>query len=270
MSKYNIGIIGAGHIGSVLAKHLVKQGHSVVIANSRGPETLKAVEKETGAKAVHVTETIKDIVIVTIPFNSIKLLPKNLFNNAPKNLVVIDTCNYYPGFRDEAVEVLDNQSMTHSQYVSQVIGHPVIKVFNTISTYSLEFKATQNSEERVALPIAGDDQTAKAIVFDLVVSIGFDPVDAGSLSDSWRQQPGTPCYCCDWNKEQLNKTLLQADRSTTLKNLAQQFKLYSEILQEFNKNRGGVNLGLQQMLDEGGNEINEKLIDINRSFTQQH
>ncbi|EFC45864.1 predicted protein [Naegleria gruberi] len=265
--KYNIGIIGAGNIGSALAKHLVALGHSVVIANSRGPQTLIDVEKETGAKAVQISETIKDIVIVTIPFKNIEQLPKDLFRNAPKDLVIIDTNNYYPGFRDAPIESLDKLELTHSEWVSKTIGRSVVKVFNNISTYSLKFKPSKDKKHRVALPIAGDDEKAKAIVFDLVEQIGFDPVDAGSLKDSWRQHPGTPSYGCDYGKEELQEKLKQADQSLSLKKLQQAFVLYGQAVEQFNKEKGKEWTMVEYLL-QGGEEFNDKFVDIQRSLYQ--
>src|SRR5690349_20065764 len=93
-----IGIIGAGHIGGTLTRRLAKLGHEVSVANSRGPETLTELAKETGAKAVDVREAArgKDLVIVTIPERRVPELPKDLFAGVPQSVPVIDTGNYYP------------------------------------------------------------------------------------------------------------------------------------------------------------------------------
>src|ERR1700739_3674719 len=85
--------------------------------------------------------------------------------------------------------------MPESQWVAQQLGRPVIKAFNNIYAARLQnFGLPAGTTGRVAIPVAGDDLKAKAIVFRLVDDIGFDPVDAGGLADSWRQQPGTPVY----------------------------------------------------------------------------
>ena len=150
-----IGIIGAGHIGGALARRLKQIGHDVTVANSRGPETLKGLATETGARAGTVTEAIrdKDVVIVTIPEKSVPELPKGLF--ATSHAVVVDTGNYYPQ-RDGRIGAIESGT-TESRWVSQQLGRPVVKAFNTIQSSHLQnFGRPAGDRERIALPIAGD------------------------------------------------------------------------------------------------------------------
>ncbi len=100
--KLKIGVIGAGNIGSALTKHFTRLGHDVVVANSRGPETLADLARQTGAKPVQVSEVPsgRDLVVVTIPEGKIPELPRDLFKHCPPNLILIDTGNYYPRHRD--------------------------------------------------------------------------------------------------------------------------------------------------------------------------
>ncbi len=194
-----IGIIGAGNIGGTLTKRFRKLGHDVSVANSRGPETLAPLARETGAHAVTVEEAArdKDVVIVTIPEKSIPKLPRDLFAHASPSTVVIDTGNYYPQQRDGRIEAIESGT-TESRWVSQQLGHPVIKAFNNIyARHLMERGQAKGAPNRIALPIAGDDPRAKQVVMQLVDDLGFDPVDAGGLDDSWRQQPGTPVYGTD-------------------------------------------------------------------------
>ena len=207
-----IGIIGAGHIGGALARRLKQIGHDVTVANSRGPETLKGLATETGARAGPVTEAIRDkyVVIVTIPEKSVPELPKGLF--ATSHAVVVDTGNYYPQ-RDGRIGAIESGT-TESRWVSQQLGRPVVKAFNTIQSSHLQnFGRPAGDRERIALPIAGDDPNAKAVVSRLVDELGFDPVDAGGLDDSWRQQPGTPVYGADLTADKARRALSEARRS---------------------------------------------------------
>ncbi|RYZ40344.1 MAG: NADP oxidoreductase [Myxococcaceae bacterium] len=209
-----IGIIGAGFIGGTLARHWVKLGHEVVIANSRGPETLKEVVAQTGAKAGTPADAVKgaEVVVVTIPQKAVRDLPKNLFANVPKEVVVIDTGNYYP-VRDGAIPEVD-AGKVESEWVSEQIGRPVIKVFNNIFSQSLLEKGVpKGTPGRIALPVAGDAPEAKAKVLQLVEALGFDAIDAGGIADSWRQQPGTPCYTQDLDAPRLKQALAEADRA---------------------------------------------------------
>ena len=128
-----IGIIGAGHIGGTLARRLAALGHDVSIANSRGPATLAAFAKETGARAVTVEEAARagDVVIVSIPEKNIAKLPAGLFDGVPEDVVVVDTGNYYPQQRDGRIEPIENGS-TESRWVADRLGRPVVKAFNNI------------------------------------------------------------------------------------------------------------------------------------------
>ena len=209
-----IGIIGAGNIGGTLAKRLASLGHEVSVANSRGPETLRALATESGAKAVTINEAArgKDVVIVTIPQKNIPSLPADLFSGEPDSLVVVDTGNYYPQQRDGRIEGIESGT-TESRWVSQQLKRPVIKTFNNIyAKHLLELGRPKGAPDRFALPVAGDDARAKKVVMDLVEQLGFDAVDAGGIDESWRQQPGTPGYGADLKADDLRAALAKAKR----------------------------------------------------------
>ena len=206
----NIGIIGAGHIGSALAVRLCLLGHSVHIANSRGPATLKEVAQTTGAQPVTAREAALhgDIIVVTIPLKNIPDLPNDLFDGVAASVPVIDTSNYYPLLRDGHIPELETGDLTESEWVQQRLGRPVVKVFNNIYADHLQNKGLPvGTPGRISLPVAGDDPAAKEKVMRLVEELGFDPVDDGSLHESWRQQPGTPSYGADLTADELREHL---------------------------------------------------------------
>jgi len=206
-----IGIIGAGHIGGNLAQLLVRQGHEVSIANSRGPQTLADVAARTGATPVDVVDAPRgaDVVIVAVPLKAVAELPKGLLDSAAADLTVIDTNNYYPQ-RDGQIRPVDD-GMTSSRWVSEQLGRPIVKVFNNIVAQQLLDRPTPpGTDGRRALPVAGDDQRAKTVVLGLVDEIGFDAVDIGGLDESWRYQPGTPAYGPDVDAGKLVELLQQA------------------------------------------------------------
>lgn len=210
--KIKVGIIGTGQIGSVLTRHFTRLGHDVAIANSRGPETLGDLARATGAKPLQASEMPwgRDLVVVTIPEGKIPELPRDLFKNAARNLIVVDTGNYYPRHRDGKIEGIE-KGLLESRWVEQHLGHPVIKVFNNINYEHLANRGKpEGTPGRIALPVSGDDPKAKRMVMDLVNDIGFDPVDAGRLDESWRQQPGTPVYDGDFDAEGVRRALAQA------------------------------------------------------------
>jgi 8-hydroxy-5-deazaflavin:NADPH oxidoreductase len=209
----NIGIIGSGHIGSTLTRRLTALGHKVSVANSRGPESLKELAKESGAKAVTPMEAAHagELVIVTIPEGKIPSLPKDLFDGVPDSVIVIDTGNYYPQ-RDGRIEEIE-KGTPEGRWVSQQLRRPVVKAFNNIyAQHLMDRGRPAGSPGRVALPVAGDDPRAKQLVLQLVNELGFDGVDAGSLDESWRQQPGTPVYTTDLDAEGVRRALKEAKK----------------------------------------------------------
>jgi predicted dinucleotide-binding enzyme len=208
-----IGIIGAGHIGSTLARRFRAEGHDVAIANSRGPESLEQLARETGAHAVTVEEAArgKDVVVVTIPEKAVPALPKHLFADA-EHTVVVDTGNYYPEQRDGRIESIEH-GLPESRWVEQQIGHPVVKAFNTMVAASLLADGTPaGTPGRLAIPAAADDAQAKAVVMRLIDEIGFDPVDGGTIDESWRQQPGSQAYGRRLDADTTRRALQEARR----------------------------------------------------------
>ena len=207
-----IGIIGAGQIGGTLARRFTALGHEVSIANSRGPETLAALAKETGAKVATATEVARagEVIVVTIPEGRIPQLPKDLFGGVPDSVVVIDTGNYYPQQRDGRIAEIE-AGLPESQWVERQLGRPVVKAFNNIyAKHLLELGRPAGAASRIALPVAGDDPSAKALVMRLVDELGFDAVDAGGIDQSWRQQPGTPVYGKDLDAKGVRLALAEA------------------------------------------------------------
>lgn len=207
-----IGIIGAGNIGGTLTRRLTSLGHDVSVANSRGPETLSDLASETGAEAVSVEEAPrdKDVVVVTVQEGRVPELPSGLFEGVGEDVVVIDTGNYYPQQRDGRIEGVEDGT-PESRWVEQQIGRPVIKAFNNIyADHLLNGGVPAGDPKRIALPVAGDDEAAKQVVTGLVEELGFDPVDAGGLDESWRQQPGSPVYTTDKDADGVRQALQQA------------------------------------------------------------
>lgn len=200
----NIGVIGIGEIGGTIARRWSEKGHSVRVANSHGAEAVKQFADEIGAGAADIHGAVEgaDVVLLSIPFPAVAKLPKDLFNRAADGVVIIDTGNYYPDVRDPRIPEID-AGMPESVWVSRQLGRPIFKAFNSIMFYALsELAKPEGSPGRLAVPVAGDAAHAKQIVMRLVNEMGFDPVDGGSLEASWRQQPSTPAYCCDYGVQQ--------------------------------------------------------------------
>lgn len=188
-----IGIIGAGHIGSTLARHFAKAGHQVGLSNSRGPDSLAALVKSIGPNACAMTvgEAAKfgEVVLLAVPWRKPEALP-------PARLlagkVVIDAMNPY----SETGDVMDLGEQTSSEEVGRRLpGARLVKAFNTMYYHTLATEARAGKENRQVLFLAGDDAEAKAIVSKLIEQIGFSPFDTGPLREGGRkQQPGSPIY----------------------------------------------------------------------------
>jgi hypothetical protein len=208
-----IGLIGAGHIGSQVARLAVANGYSVVISNSRGPDTLADLTKELGPKARAGTpiDAAKagDIVVVTVPLKNYRTVPVDPLTGK----IVIDTNNYYPQ-RDGHITELDNESTTTAELLQAHLPRSkVVKAFNHIYAAELTTHGQPaGSPNRRALVIAGDDANAKATVTKLLDEFGFDAVDAGPLKEGWRIQRDMPGYGPRRNAEELRKDLAAAKR----------------------------------------------------------
>jgi predicted dinucleotide-binding enzyme len=208
-----IGLIGAGKIGSQLARLALASGYDVVISNSRGPETLRALVQELGPKVRAATplEAAKagDIVVVTIPLKSIASVPVEPLAGK----IVIDTNNYYPE-RDGHIAELDDESSTTAELLQRHLPKSkVVKAFNHIYASQLTTDGRPRGDgARRALVIAGDDAQAKATVTGLLDQFGFDTVDAGPLAEGWRIQRDTPGYGPRRNAAELRRDLGAARR----------------------------------------------------------
>ena len=208
-----IGLIGAGQIGSQVARLAVASGYDVVISNSRGPETLSSLVTELGpnARAATPAEAARagDVVVVTIPLKHYRQVPVEPLVGK----IVIDTNNYYPQ-RDGHIPELDNESTTTSELLqAHLPASKVVKAFNHIYAAQLTTDGRPaGTANRRALVIAGDDPDAKATVTGVLDRFGFDTVDAGPLEEGWRIQRDTPGYGPRRTAEELKKDLASAKR----------------------------------------------------------
>jgi len=210
-----IGLIGAGHIGSQVARLAVASGYDVIISNSRGPETLSALIEELGPHARAATPveaaTAGDLVVVSIPLKHYRDVPV-----APlAGKIVIDTNNYYPE-RDGHIPELDSESTTTAELLqAHLPSSRVVKAFNHIYAAQLTTDGRPaGAANRRALAIAGDDRSANDTVAQLLDEFGFDAVDLGPLKESWRIQRDTPGYGPRRTAEELRTDLAAARRPT--------------------------------------------------------
>jgi predicted dinucleotide-binding enzyme len=204
-----IGIIGSGNIGGTLTRRLKRLGHDVKVANSRGPQSLKGLSEETGAKASTVDDATRDadLVVIAVPVAAVPMLPADAF----RDKVVVDAGNYHPERDGDIMEIADRSLSSSRWTAAHFPGARVIKAFNNIYAQHLGERGRPAGEhDRIALPVAGDDPAAKRTVMAVVEELGFDPVDAGTLDESWRQQPETPVYGTDHDAAGVRRGLASA------------------------------------------------------------
>jgi predicted dinucleotide-binding enzyme len=212
-----IGIIGAGQIGGTLVRRFRELGHEVTVSNSRSPETLADLANETGATAVWAKDAAADadLVVVSIPQKNVPDLADGIVDAHRPGAPVIETNNYYPQQRDGEIAGIED-GQVESAWVAEQIGAPVYKVFNGIWWKHLLEKGTPGgTQNRIALPIAGEGGLGRELVHDIVEELGFEPIDAGPISESWRQQPGTPVYGKDFDAEKTRKALAESTPERT-------------------------------------------------------
>jgi 8-hydroxy-5-deazaflavin:NADPH oxidoreductase len=210
-----IGIVGVCHIGKTLTQELSAAGHSLKVANSRGPETIPDDLLASGARAVSAAEAMQDVdaIILSIPLTQLAGIAP-LIAGVPAETVVIDTSNYYPhrDFKIEAIEA----GQVESLWVAEQLGRPIVKAWNAILADSLAQRGTPpGTPGRIAIPVAADAERDRKIGLALVEDTGFDGYDAGTIAESWRQQAGAPAYCTDLTSQEMPSALAAAEIGRT-------------------------------------------------------
>ena len=209
-----IGIIGAGHIGSQVARKAVELGYDVVISNSRGPETLQELVAELGPKARAATSAeaaaAGDFAVVTVPLKNYKDIPAEPLAGK----IVIDTNNYY-WERDGRIPALDNGETTTSGMLQEHLPQSkVAKGFNHIMAKDITTDgAPSGTENRRALATSSDSPEAAELVTRLYDEFGFDTVNVGPLSESWRVERDRPAYVKRQSVAELTDNLAKAPRT---------------------------------------------------------
>lgn len=187
----NIGIIGAGAIGTLLVQKLSTAGYDVKVAARNGPESIAAEVLSKGGRAVTVEEAVDDVhvIIVAIPPTRIPEVA-HLFANVPSETVVIDTSSYLTRRDSNIPAFKDGQPL--SVWVAEQLGRPVATAWNTMAagTFAI-ISRPESDKDRLALPVAADSKRDRNVAMALVEDTGFDAIDAGPLAEAWRHEPGS-------------------------------------------------------------------------------
>jgi predicted dinucleotide-binding enzyme len=209
-----IGIIGAGHIGSAVARKAVELGYDVVISNSRGPETLTELATELGPNARAATSAeaaaAGDFAVVTVPLKNYRDIPVEPLAGK----IVIDTNNYY-WERDGRIPALDKGEATTSGLLQEHLpDSKVAKGFNHMMASQIGTDGTPpGTPDRRALATASDYPEAAELATRLYDEFGFDTVNVGLLTESWRVERDRPAYVIRQNEAELKENLAQAPRT---------------------------------------------------------
>lgn len=207
-----IGLLGAGNIGKTLARKLAAAGHEVGVANSRGPDTIAAEVLETGAQAATAADAVRDadVVILSMPHAGFASV-RDLIAGLPERTVVIDTSNYFPGMGEPNAEIEGGKAET--EWVQEFFGRPVTKAWNSVYMKSFEeLGQAKGHLDRIALPVAADRAEDRAVAMALVEDTGFDGFDAGTIAESWRQEPGSPVSLTNLSYDEMGPALASAER----------------------------------------------------------
>lgn len=190
-----LGIIGSGNIGTAVARLAVAADVDVVIANSRGPQSLTGLVEKLGPRAtpgtVEQAARAGEATLLSIPLTAYDSLPEGLL----RGRTVLDTGNYYP-FRDGRIAELDSEEVTTTELAQRLLpGALLVKAFNNIMAHHIpQLARPAGADDRSALPIAGEDPGAKARAAELIDRLGFDTVDVGTPAESWRFEPESGAY----------------------------------------------------------------------------
>lgn len=206
----DLGIIGAGRIGTAIARLATANGYTLTLGSRRGPEGLRTLADELGQTAGTPDDAASEgeLVLVAVPFSSITDLPRDAL--AGKTL--IDATNYVP-WRDGTIDALEKDHAATSAYVQRLYPDSlVVKAFNHIVWSDIPAHARPaGAADRRGIAIAGDEPESTETVMGLVDRLGFDPVHIGTLDESWRIQIGSPGWITPYTADELAAKIREAD-----------------------------------------------------------
>lgn len=201
-----LGILGAGRLGTVLARLAASAGHRVLVAASGDPALISPAMRAIGAEAVPMTTVISDAdaVVLALPLGRYRMLPAEALHGA----LIIDAMNYWWGSDGIRDDLNDPRTSTSELVQQHLTGAHVVKALSHMGYQDLEDEARlSGAPGRKAIAVAGDDPARVSVVAALVDSLGFDPVLAGPLSAGIMLEPGAEAFGADVDAAELQEML---------------------------------------------------------------
>ena len=204
----HLGIVGAGKIGTAIARAAVAGGYDVAIAGSGPAERIELIVDvlAPGARAVSTDEVVRsaDLIVLAIPMHRVRELPRDLFAGK----ILVDAMNYW-----EEIDGVDEELATAPTGTSVLVqdwfsSARVVKSLNHLGYFKFEkSRRPRGTPGRLAMAAAGDDRAAVDAVLQLIDRLGFDAVDAGGLEDGLALQPDGPVFGVGHSAEELSNLL---------------------------------------------------------------
>ncbi len=203
-----LGIVGAGRVGTTIARAAIAAGYDVAISGSGGAERIALIVEvlAPGARPVSTEEVVRhaDLIVLAVPMHRFRQLPRDLFAGK----ILIDAMNYW-----EEIDGVDQELATAPAGTSVVVQEwfpsaRVVKSLNHITYYKFEAdRRPHGALRRIAIAAAGDDRAAVAAVMQLIDRLGFDAVDAGPLEAGLALEPNGTVFGVSYNADQLSNLL---------------------------------------------------------------